>query len=337
MKGSVFPAWNVNNRVTVAPGEWEKIEQTVGGAGVPYPSEMIEAAQKQLNEFIHILEAEGVKVRTVNDVRYDAPYATPDWSISSGFCSANPRDSFLVVGNEIIETPMADRSRYFETWAYRELFKEYFKAGAKWTTAPKPQLLDDLYDWNYTRPEPDEPPRFVVTEFEPVFDAADFVRCGRDIFGQKSNATNSLGILWLQRHLGNDYQVHELHSLTPEAIHIDSTFMPLAPGKVLINPEYFDRDKMPAILKSWDILVAPPPVPHRCPLGIVSKWGAINVLMLDEERIIVEERQEPLIKALKEWGFKPIPCAFEARYPFMGSFHCSTVDIRRTGTLKSYF
>jgi glycine amidinotransferase len=59
--------------------------------------------------------------------------------------------------------------------------------------------------------------------------------------------------------------------------------------------------------------------------------------MLDEKRVVVEKRQEPLIKALKDWGFSPIPCSFEAYYPFMGSFHCATLDIRRRGTLQSYF
>jgi len=42
--------------------------------------------------------------------------------------------------------------------------------------APKPQLLYDLYDWNYTVPLANEPMRFMGTEFKPVFDAADFVR-----------------------------------------------------------------------------------------------------------------------------------------------------------------
>ena len=59
--------------------------------------------------------------------------------------------------------------------------------------------------------------------------------------------------------------------------------------------------------------------------------------MLDEERVIVEKRQEPLIKALKSWGFKPIPCSFENYFPFLGSFHCATLDIRRRGELQSYF
>ena len=34
----------------------------------------------------------------------------------------------------------------FEYRTYRPLLKEYFKRGAKWTTAPKPLLSDDLYD-----------------------------------------------------------------------------------------------------------------------------------------------------------------------------------------------
>ena len=57
-----------------------------------------------------------------------------------------PRDVLIVVGDEIIEAPMAWRSRYFEYRAYRSIVKEYFKQAAKWTPAPKPLMSDDLYD-----------------------------------------------------------------------------------------------------------------------------------------------------------------------------------------------
>ena len=65
--------------------------------------------------------------------------------------AAMPRDLLMVVGDEIIEAPMAWRSRFFEYRAYRPLLKEYFKQGAKWTTAPKPLMSDDLYDQVKTR------------------------------------------------------------------------------------------------------------------------------------------------------------------------------------------
>lgn len=82
--------------------------------------------------------------------------------------------------------------------------------------------------------------RYVTTEFEPVFDAVDFVRCGRDIFVQRSHVTNKSGIEWLRRYLGNEYRIHEVKTKTRQACHIDTTFMPKAPGKLLYNPKFID-------------------------------------------------------------------------------------------------
>ena len=334
---AMFPDWTLINEVTVPPGEWKEVEKRIGGKGIPYPKELVDNALKARNEFIKILQGEGVTVRHVSPTPFSRPFSTPEWQVGSGFCSANPRDPFLVVGNEIIEAPMADRARYFESWAYKEIFKEYFHAGAKWTAAPKPQLLDALYDHNYTVPQKGEKMRYIINEFEPVFDAADCVRCGKDIFMQLSNVTNISGVTWLQRHLGDQYKVHIIQNESPEAIHIDTTFMPLGPGKMLVNPEWIDVKKLPSILRKWDIFVAPNPLPNKDPLKVVSDWISINFLLLDEERIIVDKHQEPLIKALKSWGMKPILCDFSAYFPFLGAFHCATLDIRRRGTLQSYF
>lgn len=306
-------------------------------AGRHYPRLLVKQAQRELDEFIHILASEGIIVKRPEIVDFSVRYKTPKWS-SKGFCTACPRDGIMVVGNEIIETPMAWRSRYFETHAYRSLFKEYFAQGARWTCAPKPQLPDALYDYDFKPPEKDEPIRYVINEFEPVFDAADFSRCGQDIFVTKSNVTNSFGINWLRRHLGEKYRIHEIETTCPTPMHIDTTFVPLAPGKVLVHPEYIDQGKLPKMLKSWDILVAPEPEPlPGYILSMCSKWISLNVLMLDEKRVIVEKSQESMIRALKHWGFDPIPCPFIHYGPFGGSFHCATLDVRRKGGLQSYF
>ena len=60
--------------------------------------------------------------------------------------AAMPRDIIMAIGDEIIEAPMAWRARFFEYRAYRRIIKDYFRQGAKWTTAPKPQMSDELYD-----------------------------------------------------------------------------------------------------------------------------------------------------------------------------------------------
>ena len=310
--------------------------------GRRYPGVMTKPAKRELEGFVRILEAEGVRVRRPEPYDFHAKYGAPAWS-SRGFTCACPRDSVLVVGDQIIETPMAWRSRYFETFAYRKLFREYFDAGARWVSAPKPELTDDLYDRGYRVPAKGEPVQYVITEAEPVFDAADFVRCGRDLFVTRSNVTNLAGIDWVRRHLSREgYRVHEVPSRCPQPMHIDTTIMPLAPGKVLVNPEYLDVAQLPPILRGWDVLEAPEPDPivgDRL-LQVTSmcgRWLGMNVLMLDERRVVVEEKQPTMIRALRDWGFEPIPCPFQHYAPFGGAFHCATLDTRRRGTLQSYF
>jgi len=52
----------------------------------------------------------------------------------------------LVIGDEVIETPMSVRSRLFEFYPYKSLMIEYFRQGARWTAAPRPTMSDQLYD-----------------------------------------------------------------------------------------------------------------------------------------------------------------------------------------------
>jgi len=160
------------------------------------------------------------------------------------------------------------------------------------------------------------------------------------LFVTRSNVTNKMGIEWLRRHLGSGFRIHELESRSRQPMHIDSTFMPLAPGKVLVNPEYLDVERLPPILKTWDVLVAPRPDPVEgimTRVSMCSPWTSINVLMLDERRVVVDNSQVTLIRALKDWGFTPIPCPFLSYGPFGGSFHCAVLDVRRRGDLQSYF
>lgn len=310
-------------------------------AGRRYPRVLVRRAQRELDQLVELIEQAGVVVRRPDVVDFSVSCSTPDWS-SKGFCVASPRDGLLVVGDEIIETPMAWRSRHFEMRAYRTLLREYFEAGARWTSAPRPQLLDSLYAGPDFEPAPKgEPVRYIINESEIVFDAADFARCGRDLFVTRSNVTNRVGIEWLRRHLGDGFRIHEVETQCPQPMHIDTTFVPLCPGKVLINPEYVDPGRLPAILRSWDVLVAPEPDPIpgflNAHLSLVSKWISMNVFLLDEKRVIVEASQVSMQRALREWGFDPLPTPFMNYKLFGGGFHCATLDIRRRGALQSYF
>lgn len=352
VEGSTIPEWHVAGKA-VWPQKWWEMYQTKSGQ--PFPQELIEGAQKELDYLAQVLEGEGVKVRRpeVNEGDFDTPVQTPDFQSKSQLYAAMPRDVLIVFGNEIVEAPMAWRSRYFEFRPFRKLIKEYFQQGAKWTAAPKPLMSDELYNEGW---QPDTGTfNSVVTEFEPTFDAAEFTRMGRDIFTQQSQVTNMFGIEWLRRHLGDEYRLHVLDFQDRNAMHIDGTFVPLMPGKLLANPfrpcvtgrpvktySYKGKDyeyRLPEMFKGWEVFVAPEPeLPSSHPLYFTSPWTATcNVLVLRPGTVIVEAHEKKAQQAFKDWGFEVIPVPFRHFMPFGGSFHCATCDIRRKGTLQSYF
>lgn len=335
--GALLPSWTDIEAVTVPPGS-EDIDGILGAPGTAYRPELVDAAESCLAEFIAILDEAGVTVRRPEPVRFDTGHATPAWSVASGWSAANPRDVVLVVGDEMIEAPMPDRGRYFEVWPYRTLLNEYHRAGARWVAAPKPRLLDALYRPDYRVPGPDEEQRWILTDVEPVFDAADALRCGRDLFIERSQVTNAAGIEWLRRHLGSAYRVHEVFPRYRRQMHIDTSLVLLAPGKALVNPEFLDPADLPDPLRKWDVRIAPEPVvTPKTAQGLMSRWSGLNMFSLDEERVVVERHQTTLIKELATWGFEPVPCAFEDYTFFGGSFHCATLDVRRRGGCESYF
>ena len=112
-------------------------------------------------------------------------------------------------------------------------------------------------------------------------------------------------------------------------------------GKLLVNPEYVDPDRLPDILKRWDILVAPDPDPITDRVlnitSLCGKWLSMNILMIDEKRVIVDPHHTNMMRAMEKWGLEPIPCPFLHYAAFGGAFHCATLDVRRRGTLERYF
>src|SRR5579885_292753 len=205
--------------------------------GQPVHASVVDAARRQLDYFAEVLARLRIVVRRPDPVEHAIPVKTPDWEIGGGHANACPRDLLLVIGDQIIEAPMAQRYRYFEFRAYRSLLKDYFRRGARWTTAPKPLMSDDLYN----EPSRQRPFDFMsgplLTEYEPAFDAACFARCGRDIFWKPDLVSNHFGAEWLRRHLGPAFRIHRVTFCERTPTHIDTTLVPVRPGLVLINPE----------------------------------------------------------------------------------------------------
>jgi len=192
-----------------------------------YPPWLISEANEDADELSSVLSQAGVKVHRPEIIDHSKTFSTPDWT-TTGWYTWCPRDLLLPLNNLMIETPSPCRSRLFETRAYHNIMIDAVKDGTEWIAAPKPRLLDMSYQFN----ELDKPS---LLNLEPIFDAPNCIRLGRDILFQISNTGNWLGFQWLKNTLeSRGYRLHAAEHIYSFA-HFDSTIIPLRPGLVLLN------------------------------------------------------------------------------------------------------
>lgn len=285
---------------------------------------------------VSILEECGVAVRVPELTTEPQLIRTPDWEVLAGHCTMI-RDSVLVIGDELIETPPLVRARYFETHLYKTLFYEYFESGARWTIAPRPRMREADFDFSFVSQNgwTDDVP--ISERYEIMFDAPQVIRLGRDLVFNCSLENHLLGAQWLQRHLGSDYRVHTVTTGIDD--HLDCVVIPLRPGLLLVH-EDFDLQTLPLPLTKWDVVYYKPEeraadYTHGLPI-LASPAIFMNVLSIDEERVIVDSEETALMKLLEDRGLTPIPCRFRHGRLIGGGFHCNTLDVRRRGQVEDY-
>ena len=299
----------------------------------PFSEKIIEETEEDLNEFVEVLEDLGITVKRPETWPHDAKFSTVHWE-SEGYYNYCPRDIFLVIGDHIIETPNVIRSRSQETFSYRDIMVGYMQSGAKWYSAPKPMLLDSLFDVDLSKPTP--------RNDEPAFDAANVLRFGQDLIYLVSATGNEMGGQWLQTILGDKFRVHFLKDVYYGS-HIDSTLVALRPGLILCNPARLNDDTLPPILKQWEVIYSPPMEntgrydADYLSKSIGSKWIDMNLFSINPNLVVVDKDQTALIKLLEKQGIDVIPLKLRHSKMLGGGFHCVTLDVRRSGTLERYF
>jgi len=345
------------------PGHLSKVWHlpgTISDMGKMRDAEKVEKAGKELDNFAQILMDRGITVRRPEKVP-NVPVKTPNFSseVMNGWTC--PRDTLLVIGNEIIEAPLCWPSRVYEKFAYREILADYHARDPNfiWGSAPHPALPEKLFRPDYSPPDMTMERRleqmarqeFVTVEgVEPVFDAADAIRCGRDIFVLASHTCNVMGFEWMRRECAR--QGVRAHLVTMPTVHnpshIDASIMPLRPpvgsekGVLLVAPPVADSAIVGFFAENgWEIFLCPEPDDwmSRDPSyrGKSSKWIALNILALDRETVVVADHDTALIKALEERNFTCVTLPFKNVIEFGGGIHCGSQDIRRRGEREDYF
>jgi N-dimethylarginine dimethylaminohydrolase len=287
----------------------------------PYPSHIIEETEEDLAALVELFAKLDIRVHRPAAADFTERYATEDWSVDGQYAYC-PRDTILTIGSMAIETPMALRHRQNEARLYRHLVTT--------VAAPRPRLLDSIYDRSVLGVP-------TLRDDEPVFDAANCLKLGRDVLFLISNTGNVAGARWLQEFLGPSYRVHALHGVYAFQ-HVDSTIVPLRPGLVMLCPKRVSEEKLPRCLRKWDKIWVPEPVPTAVDPERqgASEWIAMNVLSLAPDLVAIEQSQVPLMRILARYGVESLPVRLRHMRTLGGGPHCVTLDLVRDGELADY-
>lgn len=330
--GAQFPTIDKSTHaLTFTTEDYDDIKGLEG----PMDQRIVDEANEDLNNLAFTLKKLGVKVRRPTVLDHTKSFSTPDWS-TSGYQTYSCRDLLLPLDNLIIDCASPNRSRYFETRSYKNFLYEVMHNGTEWISAPKPHLLDDLYQLeNLTDP--------TVVNNEIVFDAPNIVRLGNDLLYQVSNTGTKLGAEWLKTILEpRGYRLHMAEKFYAFS-HFDSTVIPLRPGLVLFNGARLNNDHYPLLFKNWDKIFFPAdqiidiPSALHGNISLTSPYIGLNLFSINENLVICDVNQTYLRKELDKHGIESIGLEMRHAKALAGGFHCVTLDTKRKGNRQDYF
>lgn len=159
------------------------------------------------------------------------------------------------------------------------------------------------------------------------------MRFGKILIGQYSHVTNLKGVEYLRDQIPQDYSIEILDVTNPHAMHIDTTICPLRQGLLIYCPLRVSEKALRKhqVLRDWDLRPLPfTPKPRLEPPSLnCSDWLVMNVLVLDGNKVIVDETDLEFADWMRGLGMQPIMCPLRHVNSIGGASHCATVDLVR--------
>ena len=218
----------------------------------------------------------------------------PHWAYSA-------RDILLTVGDMVIQCPTPFDSRANELDLY--------------------PFLNDCNIIKAPRPRTDDAPRF---------DAANILKVDDKLIYSLSHSANDAGADWLQKTVGNAYEVIKWQVVDYEITHIDSTLLTLDKNTVIVNASRVKEQDLPNFMQNYKKIWIDDVVSrdfHKFPYA--SKWIGMNMLSLDPETVVVDDIQTDLKEKLEANKFNVITTPMRQSRTLGGGFHCVTNDLER--------
>jgi glycine amidinotransferase len=276
----------------------------------PYPQQVVDEANEDLEIFCNFLTGEGIEV------------LRPDKNIKPNYYNYCPRDTVLVHDDLILATPNPLIAREFE---YQAMAEHLTKYGVLTKIAIKDR--SSLYNLNCIG----NPNVLALNETDPAFDAANILRDNDNLYYLVSNSGNKLGAKYLQEIMGPNKKVWTIEGVY-SYMHLDSTIALLQEGLMLLNPSRIKSiDQLPKPLQSWDYIWCPKPIDigHYPGYCNASTWINMNLFSVNKNLVALEQHQTPLRLELEKHRIECAMLPMRHQRTLGGGFHCVTLDLIR--------
>ena len=224
---------------------------------------------------------------------------------------------------------------------------DFVMGGGMYNYCPRDRLLivgDTVFDCHMQYPCRDIEAKFlsVVTDNARrvvkvprseyiMFDAANVLRLNDTLLYLVSPSATAEGAHWLAEQLPN----HTVETTeTYGGIHIDSTFIPVREGLVVVNKDRVSEDRLPRVFKDWEILwlgkehLKPKHRVPGTPKPFASNYIQFNFLMINPELAVTDDC--PALKeALLTKGVYSYTIPFTHSTTLGGGHHCCSLDLYR--------
>ena len=160
------------------------------------------------------------------------------------------------------------------------------------------------------------------------FDAANVCRLNNTLLYLKSPSANQEGADWLQQQFPN----HNVETTeTYSGIHIDSTFVPVQNGLVLVNKDRVSSKTLPKCFKDWNVIwLGKEDLIERNFIGeaFASNYILLNLLMISPNKAVIDDCPR-LEEELNKYDIKTYIVPFKHSRTLGGGHHCVTLDLVR--------
>lgn len=327
---------------------------------LPYRSlslfnKILEETKEDFDRLADFLTKGGITVHRPRVMKYPAHVAMSGFDVKFPMGPTVPRDQYKVQGKTVLQTYTSLTDRYFDGLSYYGIFAKLFDQGYNWVSQPAPPLInlskDDLW---YISGE------VYRTRLKDriLFHTATMFPVGDKIIINSRGPGNDMGLAWLERNLPEFKFVENQGTCVKNYGHIDHGFIMIDDETVI----HAGIEWVPSVLQHLTLIDVSQYLPelkmqqykqdYLCTDGkydidwiekYLDNWKGynqdvcfdLNVLIIDRNNILFGRDIPQLFRYLKTFGIDCHVCEQRHMLYWEGGVHCSTLDLKRRGQMRS--